>query len=97
MTEAKKKKNPETSELIVNTPAAKAKLAEKCGDFTKITKRDICSLLLACFGGHVRERASKLAMVQILYAEIQDRPEAMQVSADPTTAVDVPVTGYTFM
>ena len=70
--EAKKKKKSETSELIVNAPAEKAKLALKGGDVTKITIKDIFSLILACSEGHIRKSASKPAMVQLLYAKIQD-------------------------
>ena len=36
-------------------------------------------------------------MVQILYAKIQDIPEAVKVSADPTTVVGAPTTAYTSM
>ena len=72
MVEAKKKKKSETSELIVNAPAAKAKLAAKGGDVTKITIKGIFSLLLACSKGHISKSASKPAMVQLLYAKIQD-------------------------
>ena len=36
-------------------------------------------------------------MVQLLYAKIQDWPEAVQVSADQTTAVEDPTDGSTSM
>ena len=47
---AAKKKQDKTSGLLLAAPGAKAKLALKGGDVSKLTKKDICSLLLACYG-----------------------------------------------
>ena len=77
--EANKKKKSEMSELIVNAPAAKAKLAAKCGDINKITKNDIFSLLLACFGEVVWESTSKPALVQLFSANFRKIPEAVHI------------------
>ena len=51
--EAQKKKGGAKHELLNLAQIAKQNLANKSGDVSKITKKYICSLLLACYGKEV--------------------------------------------
>ena len=52
---AAKKKQDKISGLLMASPGAEAKLVLKGGDVSKLTNKDICSILLACYGETVEE------------------------------------------
>ena len=79
--EAQKKKDGAKHELLNLAQIAKQNLANKNGDVSKITKKYICSLLLACYGKEVEEhKHHKPSLVQKLSSEIAKRPEAVAVA-----------------
>jgi hypothetical protein len=61
------KKQDYTTALVLLSVNAREKLAEKDGDVSKITKKEICAILLAFHGTAVDEsKHLKPALVQML-------------------------------
>jgi hypothetical protein len=76
--EAMRKKEGTKHELLNLAPLAKDNLAKKNGDVSKITKKQICSLLLACYGIELDEQKHpKPSLVEKLSKEIAERPKAV--------------------
>jgi hypothetical protein len=67
-------------DLIMLAGPANVKLAAKKGDLTKITKKEICAILLVYYGRRVEEgKHSKQTMIDILSAEIEASPENLEI------------------
>jgi hypothetical protein len=80
--EAAKKMADESTMLVMLAGSAMEKLSQKSGDVSKITKKEICSILLACYGALVEEsKHNKPALVDMLRVKIAERPENVIVSS----------------
>jgi hypothetical protein len=61
---------------------ANSKLAAKNGDLTKITKREICAILLVHYGTSVEEgKHAKRALINMLSAKVKVSPENIVIPA----------------
>ena len=77
---AAKNKQDKTSGLLLAIPGAKAKIVLQGVDVSKLTKKDICSLMLVCYGETVEEsKHNKDALKKILEDNIIDSTEAFVV------------------
>jgi hypothetical protein len=92
-------KSNETAALITLSGDAKEKLAKKGGDVSKITKREMCSILLSCYGVLVKESThAKPALMEMLVAKIAEMPGNVLVSpvaAAPNASPAAPVAACT--
>ena len=77
--EAMRKKKGKKHELLNLAPLAKDnRLAKKSGEVSKITKKQICSPILACYGIELDEQKHlEPSLVEKLSKEIADCPEAV--------------------
>jgi hypothetical protein len=74
--QADKKRDEEQQEIRDRYPAAKQKLAEKNGDVSKITKKEILAILLVDHGLFLREgKHSKQDLVEKLVAKMGSSDE----------------------
>jgi hypothetical protein len=80
------KKASDASALVLLAADAREKLTAKNGDVSKITKKEICAILLAYYGTVVEEtKHLKHVLVQMLSKLIDESPENIVVS--PVAAV----------
>ena len=76
-----KKKDADTHALLLLAANAREKLSVKNGDVSKMTKKEICSILLACYGALFEEsKYAKPVLVQMLSEKIEKNPEMVVVS-----------------
>jgi hypothetical protein len=74
------KRKDDTTALVLLSVNAREKLAEKDGDVSKITKKEICAILLAFHGTMVDEsKHLKPALVQMLTEKMEETPENVVV------------------
>ena len=87
------KKPKELRDLLVMLAGpANSKLAAKNGDLTKITKREICAILLVYYGTSVEEgKYAKQALVDMLSAKIEAGPENIVIPAATAAAAAAPI------
>jgi hypothetical protein len=75
--EKKSKKTKESGELFVLAPIAAAKLAAQGADVSKLTKKEICAVLLSFFQVLMPESTPKPALVKCLNERIASKPSAL--------------------
>jgi hypothetical protein len=81
------KKSKELRDLVMLARRANSKLAAKNGDLMKITKREICAILLVYYGTNVEEgKYAKQALVDMLSAKIEAGPENIVIPAATAAA-----------
>ena len=84
---AEEKKSKELRDLVMLAGPANSKLAAKNGDLTKITKREICAILLVYYGTRVEEgKHAKQALIDMLSAKIEASPENIVIPAAAAAA-----------
>ena len=85
------KKISATTELLLLATDAKKNLAEKNGDVSKITKKEICSLMLSCYAKYADEaKYSKPALIEMLAELIRKSPESVVPDPELTTLAAIP-------
>jgi hypothetical protein len=85
------KKSKELRDLVMLAGPANSKLAAKNGDLMKITKREICAILLVYYGTSVEEgKYAKQALVDMLSAKIEAGPENIVIPAAAAAAAAAP-------
>ena len=75
--QAEKKRESETQELIQAGPDAVKKLLSKGRDVSKLIKKEICAVLLTCFGVFENEKNKKPLLVSALENKIREFPNAL--------------------
>ena len=79
---AQEKKLAAESSLLEMAPAAKTKLAAKNNDVAKLTKKEICALLMACYATTVDEKKyTNKILVTMLSEKIASNPERVAALA----------------
>ena len=75
---AAKKKADCVETFTSSAPTALARLSEKNGDVSKLTKPEICSLLFSCYGTKIDEKKHlKPKLIEMLTDKIRGNPEAV--------------------
>ena len=81
------KKSNELRDLVMLAGPANSKLAAKNGDLMKITKREICAILLVYYGTSFEEgKHTKQVLVDMLSAKIEASPENIVIPAAAATS-----------
>jgi hypothetical protein len=73
------KKAADSAETFTSSaPTALARLSEKNGDVSKLTKAEICCLLFSCYGAKIDEKKHlKPRLIEMLTDKIRENPEAV--------------------